>query len=321
MLHARLGIIGVLGGIFVLASSAGAATTTVTCGQVITTDTHVANDLRDCPGDGLVIGSPGIVLDIGGHTIDGTGNGAGVRNQGHSNVTVEHGRVQQFGTGVLFDGQDGGTIDRIVAVDNVDGLAVLDSTGTLVDRSTGSDNDSQGLVATNAPGIVVDRGEYHGNGFSGPNIFANDDSAVVRRTRANGNGIVGIAVQFGSDDVLLEDVVASGNGVAQTNNCNCGIFAGNGVTGIRVVRTVTKDNRWLGVWFAGSTTGGTIAKSHSSSNGFDGVLVDSAGNRLAGNHANFNGDYGIEAAPGTIDGGQNKAHHNGNPQQCTGVSC
>ena len=37
--------------------------------------------------------------------------------------------------------------------------------------------------------------------------------------------------------------------------------------------------------------------------------------------ANGNGDLGIEAVDGTIDGGKNKAAGNGNPAQCVGVSC
>ena len=39
------------------------------------------------------------------------------------------------------------------------------------------------------------------------------------------------------------------------------------------------------------------------------------------NHAFFNADLGIFAAPGVIDGGGNKAKHNGNPAQCVGVRC
>jgi hypothetical protein len=34
-----------------------------------------------------------------------------------------------------------------------------------------------------------------------------------------------------------------------------------------------------------------------------------------------NGDLGIEAVPGVIDGGGNHAHGNGNPGQCTNISC
>ena len=37
--------------------------------------------------------------------------------------------------------------------------------------------------------------------------------------------------------------------------------------------------------------------------------------------ANQNSDLGIEAVAGVQDGGGNRAAGNGNPLQCTGVSC
>jgi hypothetical protein len=65
----------------------------VSCGQTITENTRLANDLIDCPGNGLVIGADDITLDLNGHTIDGDGDGfdscatdcdAGVDNTGHA---------------------------------------------------------------------------------------------------------------------------------------------------------------------------------------------------------------------------------------------
>src|SRR3954467_10375729 len=45
----------------------------VHCGQIITTSIKVANDLRNCPRHGLVIGAPNITVALNGHTIDGDG--------------------------------------------------------------------------------------------------------------------------------------------------------------------------------------------------------------------------------------------------------
>ena len=39
------------------------------------------------------------------------------------------------------------------------------------------------------------------------------------------------------------------------------------------------------------------------------------------NTANDNRDLGIEAVPGVIDGGGNRASGNGNVLQCTSVAC
>ena len=79
--------------------------TTVTCGQVITQSTLLANDLPACMGEGLIIGAPDIVLDLNGHTIrsgvpielgEEDGLLAGIRNSGHRNVVI---RNTNFGSG------------------------------------------------------------------------------------------------------------------------------------------------------------------------------------------------------------------------------
>jgi hypothetical protein len=56
-------------------------------------------------------------------------------------------------------------------------------------------------------------------------------------------------------------------------------------------------------------------------NGDDGIDIADPGNTITKNRADRNGDLGIFAAPGNVDGGGNKAKHNGNPAQCVGVSC
>jgi parallel beta-helix repeat protein len=43
----------------------------VSCGQTITKNTVLRQDLVDCVGPGLVIGADGVTLDLGGHTVQG----------------------------------------------------------------------------------------------------------------------------------------------------------------------------------------------------------------------------------------------------------
>ena len=45
----------------------------VSCGDTITADTTLDNDLVDCPNNGIVIGADDVTLDLNGHTIDGDG--------------------------------------------------------------------------------------------------------------------------------------------------------------------------------------------------------------------------------------------------------
>jgi hypothetical protein len=58
-----------------------------------------------------------------------------------------------------------------------------------------------------------------------------------------------------------------------------------------------------------------------SGSGHDGIEVDAVGTTLTRNTTNDNHELGIEAVPGVIDGGGNKAAGNGNALQCTNVTC
>ena len=91
----------------------GAAPVTkfVFCGQVITQSIIVNNDLADCIWDGIVIGAPGITIDLNGHLIDGKGIGAGIRNDGFDSVTIKNGIVEDFDYGVMLNA---GTTRNIV---------------------------------------------------------------------------------------------------------------------------------------------------------------------------------------------------------------
>jgi parallel beta-helix repeat protein len=53
----------------------------------------------------------------------------------------------------------------------------------------------------------------------------------------------------------------------------------------------------------------------------DGIHVATPDNLLIANVANDNGAFGIEAVPGVIDGGRNRASGNGAPAQCLNIDC
>ena len=60
----------------------------ITCGEIVVQSIIVQNDLVDCLGNGLIIGSHGITIDLDGHLIDGTGIDIGILNNGFDNVTI-----------------------------------------------------------------------------------------------------------------------------------------------------------------------------------------------------------------------------------------
>jgi parallel beta-helix repeat protein len=53
----------------------------------------------------------------------------------------------------------------------------------------------------------------------------------------------------------------------------------------------------------------------------DGIDVEAPGTVIRRNNAHDNGDLGIEAVAGVVDGGGNTASGNGNPLECANVFC
>jgi CSLREA domain-containing protein len=84
--------------------------TVIFCGQVIMQSIVARNDLVDCLWDGLVVGAPDITIDLDGHTIDGKGIAAGIRVDGHDNVTIKNGLVKEFDWGVMINPNTSGNV-------------------------------------------------------------------------------------------------------------------------------------------------------------------------------------------------------------------
>src|SRR4051812_22553598 len=203
-------VAGTACGVLLLAAPAPAKKTTVVCGQVITTDIQVANDLTNCPGSGLVVGAPGITIDLGNHTIDGDGSGAdaGIDNTaGHDGVTVLRGAVREFNIGLAFVDSDDADIEQINADDNAGGV-LLNGARITVSHTSASDNASVGLSAVNAPDLRIDHGDFNRNRTNGGVVLTNVDRGVVTHVEADDNDTSGLTLQAGSDDVVVDYVRA-----------------------------------------------------------------------------------------------------------------
>lgn len=72
--------------------------TVVVCGQTLTGDTRLANDLVNCPADGLIIGADHITVDIAGHSVDGVNaaGSEGVSDDGHGGLQIQNGVITDF---------------------------------------------------------------------------------------------------------------------------------------------------------------------------------------------------------------------------------
>ena len=259
----------------------------MTCGSVVTRDVRLRADLS-CPGPGLVIGAPGVRIDLGGHTLSGPGDGVGIDgNGGFDGVTIRNGTISGFLHGIDLVETDHGTIEQVLVTDNGRGINVSRSIGMRVER------------------VVVDH-----NRFDGVSIAFSEDT-VLRRSVVSRNGVSGVNELASLTTVYDRDVVVDnelhGITISQSDGATISRTeaSGNGGTGIE-----------LGFWARTTTVGG----SRTSANGADGIRIDEPGNRLGRHTAGFNAGTGIAAVAGTIDDGRNRAFGNG-VAGCTNIAC
>lgn len=316
------------------ASAALAKKPSVSCGQVITHNFHLRNDLIDCPGPGLVIGADHIRVDLGGHTVDGVNAGDGIDNTGgFDRVVIRHGTIQQFQQGVnlanasrnrleglrvqqTFRGIELGTSDHTKIVHNrvsanFDGIHLVGSTMNRVSHNDVFGNTASAIVLiTGSDGNKVDHNKTHHNASWG---ITSDFSAnnVYDHNRVYRNDIAGIEPFHGTNIRITHNAVFRNQIGIELFTTTGSLLRGN------KVRTSVGDGIHL---FTGST-GNRLVNNASHRNGDDGIDVEDPGNTLRRNHANRNHDLGIFAAAGNTDGGGNTAHHNGNAAQCVGVTC
>jgi hypothetical protein len=168
--------------------------TPVTCGMVVTADVRLRADLLDCAGAGLIVGAPGVTIDLAGHVIDGTGSAAGIDNSaGHDDVRITRGTVREFLFGIHLFETSGARVDRLTAQSNTIGAIIGRSAATELDRVTATGNVGNGIEITFSEGITVRRSTVTANGLYGIFDIASIDSRYERNTMT-GNAGSGLAL-------------------------------------------------------------------------------------------------------------------------------
>jgi hypothetical protein len=296
-----------------LISDSQAMAAHLSCGDTIKQSTTLDNDLVDCPGNGINIGAAGITLNLGGHTVDGTGNSFGIAVGRRAGVTVRNGTVRRFLDGVVLLGAYNSTLEDLTLTENTaDGASLGSSASYTVHRVTGFANGGSGIEIGDTAGSVVTHNESYGNrggiaGSMASNSLFEDNSSHDNRTWG--------MLLMTATGVRLADNRVADNGAE-------GILLSDDIDGDEFVNNQVSGSGADGILLTGDNIGSNLfERNRSDGNGDDGIDLDGPGSTLTRNTANFNADLGIEAVPGVTNGGGNKARGNGNPAQCLNVTC
>jgi hypothetical protein len=279
------------------------------CGATITVDTTLTGDLRHCPGDGLIVATNGVTLDLAGHTLTGSGAGSGITITG-TGVTVTNGVVKGFAQGIdveVFGDQS--TLSGLAVNRNGTGLTVGVNSSTGPSHGTVSDSSFKN---NDVDGVFL-----HGS------FWTIEGSTIARNGRDGVHAAVDVDVVTLVGDKINDNV---GTGVSLVNQNDGSTIAGsvvsrNGGDGIRVETSTThitgnttRDNGGTGIWVleeAGLSFGPFYL--------------------VADNTSIANAGYGIRACitvdslhtcePGITDGGGNVARRNQLMPECVNVVC
>jgi Right handed beta helix region len=307
--HLAARLIAVLGMICSFALPPGAAqATTVHCGDTITHDTTLDNDVLGCTGDyALRVVGHDLTLNLNGHTVEGhIGNSNGQNDPPADNNVIEN--------GVIRGTVGAGSSDNVVIKNN---LVIAGPNDYAISFGKASGQAINNLVRGGLVGIGMDRAAatISANTITGTSfdaISVDHSVAAITDNSATGNEGNGLSLSY-----------AFGlRGLEGTLDITHNIFDNNGGTGIAMDSTNGsfqisenhasengKDGMFLGYG------NGTASNNQADRNAADGIHASEQGTTLSGNHAWFNGNLGIEAVPGTLGSG-NWAKHNGNSLQC-----
>jgi parallel beta-helix repeat protein len=347
----KVPIVAAIGILLFAVAPASHAVPGVQCGEVVKKDVALEHNLVDCPGDAITIAAPGVAVDLGDFTIDGTGKGVGINNEkGYNDVIVEgDGTINGFDIGVSMTNKpENAVISDVDFSDNNVAVVLEDSVAAALEDNVVDGNEfgfaisgTRNLVAGNeffdsgtAVAIKGSRNEISQNEMTysvrnkvGAAIAFDGDHNVLERNDvlAGDTGIDGI----GSDNVLFKNSLEGGSGdgillEGSSNELEKNETLSYGGYGIRLFDDDPGGSTLLKNRAEGNGSDGLLValdnvqleKNELFDNGGDGAQIDGDDAALVKNDADGNAAYGLRVDGKGAEAENNDAKDNGAAAQC-----
>jgi parallel beta-helix repeat protein len=313
---------------------AGDATEFAGCAQTAEIcDAGVAADGRN----GVTV-MHGRVREFAVGVLVGTSGAGKVRN--NRVLDVSSARNEFLGIGMFSSVRsvvEDSSAKRSLNPDDGVGMALSDARHVRVLNSSFRANAHVGIVTDSSDNLI--KGNLFARNDDEGILVESGDRNQVERNRFVRNG-AGITLGPGSRNVIRENHVAGGRDGIRIEKGNGNVVANNVVVGTHqagirlgipepllggadnVVRgNLVKKSRGDGFSVNRKDDHSLLKRNVAIGAEDDGFDVKSTTTKLARNRALRNGDLGIEAVRGVIDGGGNIARHNADPRQCTNIAC
>jgi parallel beta-helix repeat protein len=162
----------------------------------------------NCTGDGLIVGSDNIVINLNGHSINGPGDSSskvGISVPHDTNVKIKgSGAIRNYQAGVLISGSQNTEVSRITLEGNKIAVFITGSKGTTVE---------QNLMYSNAIGLASHssgNNQIHSNAMTA-NELAGVTFVNTPRSQIDNNTI------SGSRNGIYLDYVSTQNSLSNNN--------------------------------------------------------------------------------------------------------
>ena len=270
------------------------------CGQVVTQDVTLTSDLNCDNGDGLIVGAPGITINLNGYSITGP-QGGGVANPtttadsgsedgGEANpTTANSGRgdsITPVSTTANSGSEDGGEADDEASGGEANpttadsGSGDSDVTSASTPRQATDYDGSSGILVANADNVAI-QGLGEIAGFSRGVTFLGSSGGAVTDIQLANNDIG--AVVASSEGTEISRNTITNNGIAVVSDgSNGGVTAFNQIVA----------NLEQGILLLGSSDS-VVAANNMYGNGASGIYLDPMSQR---NHIDYNTVFGHETA-------------------------
>jgi Right handed beta helix region len=277
-------------------SRASGTTPISSCGQIVTTNAVVTQDLV-CSGTGIVVGASAITIDLKGFTLRGdfTTLHYGIDDNGYDQVTVKNGVVRNFDWGMYaYNNADKMSVSNLVASGNAHDGVYISGSSAKIQSLTATGNALHGIRVAGVSATVQSTTAVE-NGYSG--IRLTGDFATVKSSTASANSVYGMVIEGVS--AKIQSSTASGNFVHGID------VVGDSAT---VRSTTASGNVALGISVKGEAA--VIKGNQAQANGYD----PTGGYNLSGLGIDVSG-YATTAPVGT-----NVALGNDDPAECEPAS-
>jgi parallel beta-helix repeat protein len=187
--------------------------TELTCGQAITTDVRLENDLT-CTGDALIVTADAVTINLNGHTVRGTGTGVGITLRGRTDVTIHGGTVRNFVTGIFVSQSSGVTVKDNAFTQNREAVFLIGSSGNVIKSNIAWQNSLRGIMLrpTTAGIVSTDNNVVDNTLIDNPSgilVFGQSGNTLKGNTISGSSvGAFDLTGGGGTGNVIKENVLA-----------------------------------------------------------------------------------------------------------------